>query len=127
MAAHGDVMELLQARYYDGIDSGDMERAAAACTDDIVWSHEQVWAHHEFERKEASALSGSAAILEFLTARKTQLAESGIQHKVRDLVVDGDRGAFVGYVLGPDGSEKEFMVWFELRDGLMSRYELRPL
>jgi len=121
-------LELLQTRYYDGIDRGDMTLAVSALHPDVEWSHAQVWAHHEFERAEASAYHGRDEIEAFLLARRRQLADSGITHAVVDLVLEGDRGAFRGEVTGPDRTTKlPFLVWVEFTDGLISRYDLRPL
>jgi ketosteroid isomerase-like protein len=119
--------ELLQSTYYDGVDEGDMAKAASALHEDVEWSHAQVWAHHEFHRGEPSTHRGRAAVQAFLQARVPQLAEARIRHKVRDMVVEGSKGAILGYVRGEDGTEKPFMVWFEIRDGKISRYLLRPL
>jgi ketosteroid isomerase-like protein len=118
---------LLQETYYDGIDAGDMARAASALHEDVEWSHAQVWAHHGFPRGEPSTKHGRAAVEALLQARVRELAEARIRHKVRELVCDGDKGALLGYVRGEDGTEKPFMVWFELRDGRIARYLLRPL
>jgi ketosteroid isomerase-like protein len=120
-------LSLLQQTYYDGVDAGDMARATSALHEDIEWSHAQVWAHHEFAAGKPTRMQGRAAIREFLEARREQLAAAGIRHAVVDLVIDGGRGAFLGQVTGPDGTRKPFMVWFELRDGLIGRYLLRPL
>ena len=118
---------LLQSTYYDSIDKGDMVRACSALHPDVDWTHAQVWAHHQFERAEASGFRGRQAIQDFLTARVAQLAEARITHHVDDMVIEGDKGAFLGHVAGPDGTTRPFFVWFELRDGLIGRYTLRPL
>ncbi|MBI1181124.1 MAG: hypothetical protein GC201_11240 [Alphaproteobacteria bacterium] len=127
MSAKQLAYELLQSTYYDGIDAGDMAKAASALHEEVEWSHAQVWAHHEFERGEPSALHGRRAVQDFLGARVGQLAQARIRHKVRDMACEGDKGAILGYVRGPDGTEKDFMVWFEIRDGKIARYVLRPL
>jgi len=127
MATRELAYRLLQQTYYDSVDRGDMDGAATALHEDIEWSHAQVWAHHDFQRGEPSMKRGREAVRAYLAERKEKLAAARIQHKVRDLVVDGDRGAMLGFVLGPDGSEKPFMVWFEIRDEKIARYLLRPL
>lgn len=127
MATRELAYRLLQQTYYDSVDRGDMDAAASALHEDIEWSHAQVWAHHDFQRGEPSMKRGREAVRAYLAARKEKLAEARIQHKVRDLVVDGNRGAMLGFVLGPDGSEKPFMVWFEIRDEKIARYLLRPV
>lgn len=127
MATRERAMELLQAIYYDSVDKGDMASAASAFTSDVDWSHQQVWAHHEYQsHPEATRLRGNAQLEAFLAERKEKLAEARIRHKVRHMVFDGEKGAFLGAVEGP-GPEKPFMVWFEIRDDRVSRYELRPL
>ena len=120
-------LKLLQGGYYDGVDAGDMVRATSVLHEEIEWSHAQVWAHHEFVAGKPTRMQGRTAIREFLEARREQLATAGIRHRVADLVMDQGRGAFLGEVAGPDGTTKPFMVWFELRDGLIGRYLLRPL
>jgi hypothetical protein len=127
MSEHELALSLLQGTYYDGVDAGDMTRAVSALHEDIEWSHAQVWAHHDFVAGKPTHMRGRAAIQEFLEARRTQLAAAGIRHRVVDLVIDQGRGAYLGEVLGPDGTRKPFMVWFELRDSLIGRYYLRPL
>ena len=70
--------------------------------------------------------NGRAEVQAFLSERVDKLKEAGIRHRVRDLVCDGERGAFLAAVEGP-GPERPFFVWFELRDGKVARYTLRPL
>jgi len=118
---------LLQETYYDSVDRGNMEAAASALHEDVEWSHAQVWAHHDFQRGAPSVKRGRAAVRSYLDERKEKLKEARIQHKVRDLVCEGNRGALLGFVLGPDGTEKPFMAWFEIRDEKIVRYLLRPL
>lgn len=117
---------LFQNVYYGNIDRGDMDGAATALHPNIVWSHAQVWAHHEFARGEAKTLHGRDAVHAYLAARVPQLREAQITHHVREMVMEGDTGAFIGAVEGP-GPEKQFMVWFKLKDGLIGTYTLRPL
>ena len=119
--------ELLQSTYYDGVDAGDMAKAASALHEDVEWSHAQVWPHHGFVRGEPSTNHGRAEVQAFLEARVQQLAEARIRHKVRDMVIEGNKGAILGYVRGEDGTERPFMVWFEIEDDKLSRYLLRPL
>jgi len=119
--------ELFEKIYYGNIDRGDMAGAATALHPEIEWSHQQVWAHHEFARGAPERLQGRTAVEQFLAARVGQLREARIRHHVRDMVFERNRGAFLGAVDGPDGRTLGFMVWFELRDDLVSRYLLRPL
>ncbi|MBV7407454.1 nuclear transport factor 2 family protein [Maritimibacter sp. DP1N21-5] len=127
MSTREDAIRLIQSIYYDSIDAGDMARAATALHPDIDWSHAQVWAHHDFARAEPSGFKGRQAVRDFLAARVDQLREARITHGIEDMVFENDRGAFLGNVTGPDGTTKPFMVWFALTDGLVSRYDLRPL
>ncbi|GKY89588.1 nuclear transport factor 2 family protein [Sinisalibacter aestuarii] len=127
MTTRAEAIRLIQATYYDGIDAGDMARATSALHPDVDWSHAQVWAHHGFERGEASGCRGRQAVYDLLSARVAELAQARITHRIEDMVFEDGRGAFLGYVEGPGGMRKPFMVWFELSDGLVSRYTLRPL
>lgn len=118
---------LLQATYYDSIDRGDMTSAVLALHPDIDWSHVQVWEHHDYRRRaEPTRLKGRQAVLDLLAERVARLAEAGIRHRIRHLVCDGQQGAFLAAVEGP-GREIPFFGWFELRDGLVGRYVLRPV
>lgn len=103
-----------------------MDTAVMAFHPDVEWSHSQVWAHHDFARGEPTQLHGRAAVRELLAARVAELKDAGITHHVRDMIMEGDKGAFIGAVEGP-GPDRPFMVWFEMTDGLVSRYVLRPL
>ena len=119
--------ELFEKIYYGNIDRGDMAAAATALHPEVEWSHQQVWAHHEFARGAPERLQGRTTVEQFLAARVEQLRDARIRHHVRDMVFERNRGAFLGAVDGPDGRTLGFMVWFELRDDLVSRYLLRPL
>ena len=120
-------LDLIQGTYYDSIDRGDMARAVSALHEDIEWSHVQVWEHHDYRRRDVpTRLHGRAEVEAFLAERIDKLKEAGIRHRVRDLVCDGTRGAFLAAVEGP-GPDRPFFVWFELRDGKVARYTLRPL
>jgi hypothetical protein len=126
MATQDDVLELFQRRYYDHIDAGDMDGAVAALHDAVEFNHVQVWQRTDLELG-ATAIHGRAAVHAFLTGAKAKLAEAAIRHRIRDVVVDGDRGAFTAAVVGADGEQAPFLVWFELRDGLVGRYIVRPI
>jgi ketosteroid isomerase-like protein len=129
MATQQRAYELFEHGYYGHIDRCDMAGAAAALHPDIEWSHQQVWAHHEFARGAPQELRGREAVRDYLAARVQQLREARIRHHVREMVFDAarERGAFLGAVDGPDGRSLPFMVWFELRDDLVRKYVLRPL
>ena len=126
-ATRDEAINLIQTTYYDGIDSGDMVRAASALAEDVDWSHAQVWAHHGFARAEPSGFSSRAEVQDFLSARVEQLAEAKIRHRIDTLVYEDGKGAFLGLVEGPGGEPKPFFVWFEIANGKISRYTLRPL
>jgi hypothetical protein len=117
---------LFQNVYYGNVDRGDMTAAAQAFHPHVEWSHAQVWAHHEFARGNAILLVGRDKVNAYLAERVPQLREAKITHHVRKMVMEGDTGAFIGAVEGP-GPERQFMVWFELKDNLISHYTLRPL
>lgn len=127
MATAERAYELFEQVYYGNIDRCEMDAAAGALHPDVEWSHQQVWAHHEFARGAPQELRGRTAVRDYLAARVAQLREARIHHHVRELVFDRDRGAFLGAVDGPDGRSLPFMVWFELRDDLVKKYLLRPL
>lgn len=127
MSTKERAFELLQTTYYDSIDRGDMATAASAMHPDVEWSHQQVWEHHQFKREgSAVTINGKAAVEELLSARVGELKEAKIQHKIREMVFEDGKGAFLAAVEG-DGPDKPFMVWFEIRDDLIARYLLRPL
>lgn len=127
MTTRHRALELLQATYYDSIDRGDMAGAAAAMHEEVLWTHVQVWEHHGYVRARGpSELRGRQAVEDFLAERRERIAEANIRHKVRELVLEGDKGAFLGAVEGP-GPDRHFMVWFEIRDDRIWRYHLRPL
>jgi hypothetical protein len=118
---------LLQTIYYDSIDRGDMVAAASALHESVEWSHLQVWAHHNFTREKGpEQLKGRQEVEAFLSARKGEIAELKVRHKIRDLVFESDKGAFLGYV-GREGKEVPFIGWYELNDDKVSRYIIRPL
>jgi len=126
MSLRDSAHDIFQNVYYGNIDRGDMDAAVSRLHPDIAWSHAQVWAHHGFAQGHAERLQGREAVRAFLRARVDQLREAQITHHVRHMMMDGSSGAFLGAVEGP-GPEKPFMVWFEMKDGLISRYDLRPL
>jgi hypothetical protein len=126
MATKQQAWDLFQKGYYDNVDSGKMEAAAAVYHADLDWSHQQVWVHHNYQRAEPTRFTSPAQITTFLNERKAKLAEAKIRHQVRDMVFENDKGAFLGAVVG-SGPDQHFMVWFELKDGKISRYSLRPL
>ena len=128
MSYKDEAMRLFRDVYYANVDSGRMKEAMDAFTDDIEWTHAQVWGPRDPNKpSEPTWLRGKREIEDFLAARKDNLARAQIRHHVRDMICEGDRGAFLGYVQGADGKQSNFMVWFEIRDGRIARYLLRPL
>src|SRR5690349_13690043 len=107
------VLGLFQAQYYDSVDAADMESAVLALHEDVEFNHVQVWQRTDLELG-ASTLRGRSAVRDFLIAARPKLAQARIRHRVRDLVLDGERGAFIAAVEGEDGNEAPFVVWFEL-------------
>jgi hypothetical protein len=126
MLAKDAVLSLFQERYYDAIDSSDMAAAVTALHEDVEFNHVQVWQRTDLELG-ATAIHGRAAVHAFLDGARAKLAEAGIRHRIDDLVVEGDRGAFTAAVSDEHGEAAPFLVWFELRDGLVSRYIVRPI
>lgn len=103
-----------------------MERAVSVFHADVVFDHVQVWQRTDLGLG-ASQLHGREAVLQFLTRAKPRLAEARIRHRVDDLVLEGGRGAFRAHVEGEDGESADFLVWFELEEGQVRRYVVRPL
>lgn len=130
MATNGDAVEmmlgLLQKTYFDGIDGADADKAASALHDDIHWAHTQVWEHHGHDRKRPDALKGRAAVHAFLAKRIGDMQEEGIEHKVRQAVCDGEKGAFRAEVVGPTGKAIAFFGWVEIQDGKIKTYIVGP-
>jgi hypothetical protein len=128
MSSKERAYELLQTTYYDSIDRGDIATAASALHEDVDWSHSQVWKRTDFGLGVAEQFHSRAEVEGFLGGLKDKLAEARIKHRVREIVMEGDHGAFLGYVEGQEtGEQAPFMVWFELKDDRVSRYTLRPL
>ncbi len=65
-------------------------------------------------------------MLEFMQARVKEMQVIKIRHRVDEVIVTGDRGAFRACVLDPSGRSLNFLGWVELRDGLIQRYVVVP-
>jgi hypothetical protein len=126
MLTKAAVLALFQNTYYDAIDSSDMAAAVTALHEDVEFNHVQVWQRTDLELG-ATAIHGRAAVHDFLEGAKAKLSEAKIRHRIQELVLDGDHGAFTAAVEGEDGEAAPFLVWFELRDGLIGRYVVRPI
>jgi ketosteroid isomerase-like protein len=127
VTARDQAIDLIQRRYYDPIDRGDMAEAAKALHEDVRWSHAKVWKPTAAELAANDELRGRAEVLAYLEEQSARLADSSITHEITDMVVEGDRGAHLGKVIGPGGEAAHLMVWFEMTDGLISTYIVRPL
>ena len=119
-------MSLFQDIYYDSKDRGDIKRAVSAFHPHVEWSHAQIWAHHEYSQGARMELKSRAELEALLLEREDKMAEENIRHKVRRMVCEDNVGAFLGAIEGKD-RQADFMVWFELKDDLISRYIARPL
>jgi len=127
MLSKDQVLEMFQKVYFDSIDRGDMTRAVSIFHEDVEWIHTQVWEHDQYQRAKGSdRLKGRKAVEELLKERAAAVAKVNIRHVVRDLVFEGNRGAFIGYV-GGSGKELPLIAWFETKDDKISRYIVAPL
>ncbi len=121
------VWEMFQGTYFDSIDNGRMAEAVSIFHEDVEWIHTQVWEHHGYLRAKGSdKLKGKESVEALLRGRQVHMAEARIRHVIDDLVFEGDRGAFIGHVKGPD-TEVPLIAWFEIRDEKVSRYIVTPL
>jgi ketosteroid isomerase-like protein len=117
---------LLQNTYFDNIDQGDADGAVRAFTDDIAWSHYQVWEHHGHVRNRADIFRGRNEVHAFLATRINDMQEEGIRHQVNQVIVEGNEGAFRAQVVGVTGKSIRFFGWVELTGGRISRYMVSP-
>ena len=117
---------LLQHGYFDSIDQGDADRAVQVFTDDVAWSHYQVWEHHGHMRNRADVFKGRKELRDFLAARIADMQVEGIRHQVTHVIVQGDEGAFRAEVLGDTGENMRFFGWVELSNGRISKYIVGP-
>ncbi len=117
---------LLQHGYFDSIDQGDADRAVQVFTDDVAWSHYQVWEHHGHMRNRADVFKGRKELRDFLAARIADMQVEGIRHQVTRVIVQGGEGAFRAEVVGVTGENMHFFGWIELTDGRISRYIVGP-
>jgi len=117
---------LLQNTYFNSIDQGDADRAVQAFTDDVEWSHYQVWEHHGHMRNRADVFKGRQEVRDFLAARIADMQVEGIRHQVSRVIVEGSEGAFRAEVVGVTGKNMRFFGWLELSDGRISKYIVAP-
>jgi hypothetical protein len=121
-----DARRFFQERYYDNVDRQDAEGAVSALHEAVEFDQVQVWQTTDL-RLGANQLRGRDEVLRFLSGAKLRLAEARIRHRVDTAVLDGFRGALRAHVVGEDGEQAPFIVWFELEDGLVRRYLVRPV
>ncbi|MBT4494217.1 MAG: nuclear transport factor 2 family protein [Gammaproteobacteria bacterium] len=126
MMTRDDLFNLLQHTYFAGIDGADANLAVEAMHENVAWVHTQVWEHDGHDRSTVDRLDGRAAVLEFLTKRIGEMQVEGIEHKVGQVITDGQSGAFRARVVGPTGDAKSFFGWVELKDGKISSYTVMP-
>ncbi|WP_254810994.1 nuclear transport factor 2 family protein [Natronosalvus amylolyticus] len=124
--AESHLYELLQTTYFDSIDGGDAETAVEAMHDDVEWTHTQVWEHDGHTSQATDTLEGKAAVHDFLAGRIDEMQAEGIEHKIRDVVASGDKGAFRAAVVGPNGNALPFLGWVELEDDVIRTYTVTP-
>jgi ketosteroid isomerase-like protein len=124
--SQSQLQALLQHTYFDNIDQGDSDRAVQAFTDDVAWSHYQVWEHHGHVRNRADVFNGRTEVRDFLAARIADMQIEGIRHQVTHVITQGSEGAFRAEVVGTTGESMRFFGWVELSDGKISRYIVGP-
>lgn len=117
---------LLQVTYFDNIDNANPAGAVAAFTAGAHWQHTQVWPHDGHDSRQTDRLQGRENLLAFLRARVPQMQVIQITHRVDEVIVNGDRGAFRARVMGPDGQTRGFLGWVELKDNLLQSYRVVP-
>lgn len=121
-----ELHSLLQHTYFDNIDTAQAEQAVTAFTTDVQWQHTQVWAHDGHSSRHTDRLDSREALLDFLNARVPQMQVIQIKHRVDEVIVSGDHGAFRARVEGPDGRSVRFLGWVELRGDRLKAYTVVP-
>lgn len=117
---------LLQHTYFDSIDQGDADQAVQALTDDVEWSHYQVWEHHGHMRNRADTFKGRKEVRDFLAARIADMQVEGIRHHVSHVIVQDSKGAFRAEVVGVTDKRMRFFGWVELTGERISKYIVGP-
>lgn len=127
MADQALVRTLFQDGYYDNIDGQDIDKAVLTMHPDVEFIHTQVWQGGDL-RLGSNHWHGRTQVRAFLTEAAPRLKDAQIRHKVDTVVVDGDRGALQCHVENRDGADVKapFLVWFELKDDMISRYIVCP-
>lgn len=121
-----DLRTLLQQTYFDAIDQQNAGAAVQAFTEDVEWSHYQVWEHHGHVRNRADVFHDRSGLQDFLTGRLAEMQEEGIRHLVTHAITEGDEGAFRAKVQGTTGESMHFFGWVELSEGKIRKYIVGP-
>lgn len=121
-----ELYDHLQHTYFDNVDAANPAGAVLAFTPDMHWQHTQVWAHDGHDSRRTDRLYGRNALLDFMEARVKEMQIIQIRHRVDEVIVTGDRGAFRASVLDPTGRTLGFLGWVEMRNGLIQRYIVVP-
>lgn len=112
--------------YYGSVDEGDIAGILSVVHDDVEMIHTQVWEHGDHTRDIGThVVEGKAELEEFFRSQMAGIQEAGIEHEIRDLITDGDKGALQVAVNAP-GETPVGVGWFEFEDGLISRYLVGP-
>jgi ketosteroid isomerase-like protein len=130
MASHPEAVEIFQARYFDSVDRGDWRAACAVMSEDVEWSHISAWKGDDlgFDHSTPELFRDRAQVESLLSKVVPNIVKAGIRHEIEDLVVEGERGAFLCRATSAKKSDvARFMVWFEVRAGAVTRYLMRPL
>lgn len=120
------LLKLLQNTYFDNVDNALPDRAVEAFTPDVCWEHTQVWAHDGHNSGRSDKINGQGPLRDFLKDRIKQMQVIEIKHKIAQLILDGNSGAFRGHVVGPDGTCRPFIGWVEIEGDRISRYLVTP-
>jgi hypothetical protein len=117
------VRDLLQHVYFDSIASGDIARAVSALHPDVEWSHQRVWDGQQGDVSEH--LTSQVEVERVLTGRRDTI--EGLEYDVTELVLENDKGGFLG-VVGLANQEKfPFIGWIEIDHEKIRRYVVRPI
>jgi ketosteroid isomerase-like protein len=130
MTTRSEALEIFQTRYFDSVDRGDWAAAAATMADDVEWSHISAWKGDDlgFDRSKPDVLRRRADVEQLLAKVVPNIVDAGIRHEIQDLVVEGDRGAFLCQATSAKKSDvAQFMVWFVVEQQTIKRYLMRPL
>jgi hypothetical protein len=116
----------LQGMYFDNVDTANPDAAVLAFTADMYWQHTEVWAHDGHDSRHTDRLQGRDELLHFMQARVKEMQIIEIRHRVEEVIVSDDRGAFRARALDPSGRSLGFLGWVELCDDLIARYLVVP-